>query len=285
MGHGSGIGRAAMRLGKLGGMTYTAPKPPVPETAVLTEDRGHVRILTLNRPERRNALDLADRGALLAALEEADSDTGARALVLTGAGPVFSAGGDIASMSPDPEVARIRLDTVNRIARQMLTAGTPVVAAVEGGAYGLGLSLSCACDTVVAGRGADFAASFARIGLVADTGLFYSLPKRVGAARARQLLMNARTVPAEEAERIGLADEVVDDGAALERAVAVAARLARWSAPMVAATRRILSQPDQSLEALLAAEAEAQIELLAGPESAEGRAAFLERRRADFVDP
>ncbi|WP_460747199.1 enoyl-CoA hydratase/isomerase family protein [Nocardiopsis oceani] len=266
-------------------MNHTTPHPDVSGPAVLAEDRGHVRILTLNRPGRRNALDLDDRGAFLAALEEADADPGVRALVLTGAPPVFSAGGDISSMSPDPEVSRVRLDLVNRIARQMLTAGTPVVAAVEGGAYGLGLSLSCACDTVVAGRGADFAASFARIGLVADTGLFHSLPMRVGAARARQLLMNARAVSAEEAEGIGLVDEVVDDGAALERAVAVAGRLARWSAPMVAATRRILAQPDQSLDALLAAEAEAQTELLAGPEFAEGRAAFLERRRADFVNP
>lgn len=266
-------------------MTHEIPDAAAPDPAVLVEDRGHVRVLTLNRPGRRNALDLADRRELLAALEAADADPGVRALVLTGVAPVFSAGGDITSMSPDPEVARIRLDVVNAIARQLVTGDTPVVAAVEGGAFGLGLSLACACDTVVAGRDAVFAASFARIGLVADTGLFHTLPARVGPARTRQLLLTARSVPAEEAERIGLVDELVADGAALEGAVEAAEHLARLSAPMVAATRRVLAQPDRSLEGLLAAEAREQIGLLAGAEFAEGRAAFLERRRADFVNP
>ncbi|MER6941040.1 enoyl-CoA hydratase/isomerase family protein, partial [Nocardioides sp. NPDC000441] len=99
--------------------------------AVRVEDRGHVRILTLDRPERRNALDLADRLDLLTALRAADHE--ARAVVLTGAGSVFSAGGDIRSMSQDRDVARQRLDVVNAVVRQLVTGDRPVIAAVEGG--------------------------------------------------------------------------------------------------------------------------------------------------------
>jgi len=250
-------------------------------SGVLVRDEGPVRIITLNRPERRNALDLPDRADLLDAL--VDADRTARAIVLTGAAPTFSSGGDIRSMSADPEVGRRRLDLVNAVARQMITSSTPLVAAVEGGAFGLGLSLACATDLVVAGRSARFAASFARIGLVPDTGLCYTLPQRVGRARARQLLLTARTVDSSEAVQLGLVDELVDDGEALVRALKLADRLATLSAPMTAGLRRILSQPDQSLEALLAAEAEVQLELFAGPEFAEGRSAFLERRRPDFA--
>jgi 2-(1,2-epoxy-1,2-dihydrophenyl)acetyl-CoA isomerase len=250
-------------------------------SAVRTEDRGHVRILTIDRPERRNALDLQDRVDLLDALTAADRE--ARAIVLTGAGAVFCAGGDIRSMSQDREVARHRLEVVNAVVRQMITGEQPIVAAVEGGAYGLGLALAAACDLVVAGRSATFSTSFAKIGLAPDTGLAYTLPLRVGVGRTRELLLTARTFDAAEALRIGAVETVVDDGAALDRAVEVASRMAELSAPMVSGVRRILGQADQSLEAVLAAEAETQVELLTGPEFAEGRAAFLERRRPDFV--
>lgn len=252
-------------------------------SAVAREDRGRVRVLTLTRPERRNALDLPDRRDLLAELQAADAEPTCRAVVLTGAGEVFSAGGDIRSMSADPDLARERLELVNAVARTMVTMGTPVVAAVEGGAFGLGLSLACASDLVVAGRSARFAASFAKLGLVADTGLFWTLPQRVGAARARALLLTARTVDCPEAERIGLVDEVVDDGAALEHAMALGERLAGFSVAATAALKGVLAQPDSSLEGVLAAEAEVQVRLLGGDDFAEGRQAFLERRRARFA--
>lgn len=251
-------------------------------SAVRTEDRGHVRILTLDRPERRNALDLQDRVDLLDALTAADR--AARAIVLTGTGAVFCAGGDIRSMSQDREVARHRLDVVNAVVRQMVAGDRPIVAAVEGGAFGLGLALAAACDLVVAGRSATFSTSFAKIGLAPDTGLAYTLPLRAGLGRTRELLLTARTFGTEEAERIGVVETVVDDGAALDHAVEVAGRLAELSAPMVSGVRRILGEADQGLEAVLAAEAETQVALLAGPHFAEGRTAFLERRRPDFVN-
>lgn len=250
-------------------------------SAVRHEDHGYVRVLTLDRPERRNALDLQDRRELLDALRAADREV--RAVVLTGAGPIFCAGGDIRSMSQDRTLARERLEVVNAIVRQMLTGDRPVVAAVEGGAYGLGLALVAACDIVVAGRSATFSTSFAKIGLAPDTGLSYTLPLRVGRGRTRELLLTARTFDAAEAEWIGAIETIVDDGTAVERAVQTAARLAQLSAPMVSGVRRLIHQADQSLAGLLAAEADTQVDLLAGRQFAEGRAAFLERRPPDFV--
>ncbi|MEV4643334.1 enoyl-CoA hydratase-related protein [Saccharopolyspora sp. NPDC049357] len=249
-------------------------------SAVVVEDRGPVRVLTIDRPARRNALDLDDRLELLDALKAADRE--ARAIVLTGAGTVFCAGGDIRSMSQDREIARRRLEVVNAVARQMVTGERPIVAAVEGGAFGLGLALAAACDVVVAGRSATFSTSFAKIGLAPDTGLSYTLPLRVGRGRTRELLLTARTFDAAEAERIGLVETLVDNGAALEAATVTATALADSSAPMIAGVRRLLAQPDQSLEGLLAAEADTQVDLLGGPQFAEGRAAFLERRPPDF---
>lgn len=252
-------------------------------TSVLVEDRGAVRVLTLNRPERRNALDLDDRLALAEALVAADRE--ARAIVLTGTAPTFCSGGDIASMTPDPVVGRRRLDAVAAIARAMATSSTPIVTAVEGGAFGLGLALACHSDLVVASRSSRFAASFARIGLAPDTGLFWSLPRRVGPALTRRMVLTACTVDADEALTAGLVDELVEDGTTLERAMALAEELAAVSAPVVAGVRRTLAQPDQTLEGLLEAEAELQLELFGSPEFAEGRAAFFERRPANFADP
>lgn len=249
--------------------------------AILVEDHGPVRVLTLNRPERRNALDLEDRIALFEALVAAEREV--RAIVLTGAAPVFSAGGDIDSMTADPVVGRCRLDTANAIARQLITSSLPIVAAVEGGAFGLGLALVCACDLVVASESSRFAASFVKIGLAPDTGLSWSLPQRVGPAVTRRMLLTACTVHAGEALSTGLVDELVDDGTALERALQLGAELAAMPAPAITGVRRILSQPDQSLEGILAAEAAVQLCLFGTPEFTEGRAAFLERRPADFM--
>jgi 2-(1,2-epoxy-1,2-dihydrophenyl)acetyl-CoA isomerase len=250
-------------------------------SAVLTEDRGYVRIVTLNRPERRNALDMGDRVALLDVLKTTPATT--RALVLSG-GDFFCAGGDIRTMTQDLDVARERLEVINDVVRVIITGDLPVVAAVEGGAIGLGFGLALACDFVVAGRSSTFAASFAKIGLGPDTGLSYSLPLRVGQARTRELLMTARKVPAPEAVAMGAIDEVVDDGQALTAALERADQLATLSSPMVAAVRRLLIQPDRSIEAMLATEQDVQLELFATAEFREGQDAFRERRSPDFID-
>lgn len=250
--------------------------------AVRVEDRGAVRVLTLDRPRRRNALDLDDRRDVVAAIGEAERAPGCRAVVLTGAGGVFSAGGDIRSMSQDPEVAALRLDVVNELARAVATSPLPLVAAVEGGAFGLGLALAAACDFVVAARDARFVASFARLGLTADTGLAWSLAQRVGPGRAKELILLADEVPAPEAHRIGLVSALAEPGEALERAMAVAGRLAAAAPGAVAGTKRIFAATAGGLEEVLAEEKRVQVGLLAGDDFAEGRDAFLVGRPPRF---
>ncbi|RNF78230.1 enoyl-CoA hydratase/isomerase family protein [Streptomyces botrytidirepellens] len=250
---------------------------------VLVAQDGPVRTLTLNRPSRRNALDLDDRRVLLAALLDAEGDHSCRAVVLTGAQGVFCAGGDIRSMSRDRDVARARLAVVNDIARALVRSPKPVVAAVESGAFGLGLSLAAASDYVVAAADARFVASFAKLGLTADTGLFWSLSQRIGPGRAKELILLAGELTAERAHRMGLVSEVVPGTEVLERAMERAGQLAAASPAMVAGTKKIFAQERQDLESVLAAEAEIQVELLAGDDFAEGRAAFLERRAPTFT--
>ncbi|MEV0642959.1 enoyl-CoA hydratase/isomerase family protein [Streptomyces sp. NPDC050619] len=251
--------------------------------AVLVAQDGPVRTLTLNRPGRRNALDLDDRRALRAALSEAENDHTCRAVVLTGAHGVFCAGGDIRSMSQDPEVARARLAVINDIARALVHCPKPVIAAVEGGAFGLGLSLAAASDYVVAAEDARFVASFAKIGLTADTGLSWSLSQRVGPGRAKELILFADELTADQAHRMGLVSEVVPGEEVMGRAMERAGQLAAASPAMVAGTKRIFAQERQDLESILAAEAEVQAELLAGDDFAERRAAFLDRRTPTFT--
>ena len=243
--------------------------------AILISDHGNVRVITLNNARRRNALDLKARIALVDALRVAETE--ARAVVLTGAGGFFCAGGDIRSMSDDPHVAQERLDALAMLADQLVRSTVPVVAAVEGGAYGAGLSLVSAATYVVSSASASFEASFGRIGLGPDTGLSWTLPRRIGHAKTRQMLMLALTLDGSSAREAGLVDEVVDDDLVLARAREVATRLSELSAPMVAGVNRLMAEDHASVGAATAAEARLQIALLGTPESLALRTRFIGR--------
>ena len=252
--------------------------------AQLTAQHGPVRVITFNRPERRNAIDIPDRRALLGALRDAFSDPGTRAVVFTGAGKVFCAGGDITSMDADAATLDKRLDLAGELARLFVGAPLPLVSAVNGGAYGLGMSIAAACDVVVCDDTARFASSFGRLGLVADTGLAWTLTQRVGRSRAREIILTSRTVSTDEAHRLGLVDEVAPTSSLMDRALETAQHLATQSAPMVAATRELFADPDFNLETVLHHEKSTQLRLLAGGDFREGRAAFAERRTPKFTD-
>lgn len=250
---------------------------------VLTHDDGAVRRLTLNLPEKRNAIDLELRVVLAAALRAAAADPGVRAIVLNGAGEHFCGGGDIGSMARMPaEGARPRVAAMQDLARAVLTCPTPVVAAVEGAAAGAGLALAAACDRVVAAADARFHAAFPKVGLAGDNGIFWSLPRRVGIARARQLLLFAETLDAAEAHRIGLVDAVVEPGGALEAAQADARRLAEAPPGALAAIKALIHRLPADAETVLAAELDAQTALFDSDDFAEGVAAFRERRTPVF---
>jgi enoyl-CoA hydratase/carnithine racemase len=249
------------------------------ESPVLVEDSGPVWTITINRAHKRNALDLDDRRALISALRSAESSEPCRTVILTGAGPVFSAGGDIAAMTADPAAGRVRLAVVSDLVRSIAGNAKPIIAAVEGGAFGLGLSLAAACDSIVAARDARFVASFGALGLVADGGLHWSLAQRVGAARAKELILYATELTADRAETLGLVSEVVESGTAAARAKVRAQAFLHTSAPMVAATKSIFAQGDFSLDAVLEAEMCAQLRLLNTDEFRLRQKRFLNRRR------
>lgn len=250
---------------------------------VRIEDRGAVRVLTLNRPHRKNAIDMELRVALAEALEAAAGNKEVRAVVLTGAGGAFCSGGDISSMArlPRPE-ARERAETAQRVVRTIWTMPQPVLAAVEGPAYGAGTALAAACDRIVSASDATYSTTFTSVGLAGDMGIYASLPLRVGTARARQMLMLPSPVSGEEALAIGLVDSLVEHGTALEHAMQDAERLAAGPAQALGVIKRMLSGAPRDPHAILDLEAENQADLWVSADFAEGVSAFQEKRAARF---
>lgn len=248
---------------------------------MLRQDRdGATAVLILDHPERRNALAVPMRQALADALERIEADRDVRATVLTGAGGTFCAGGDVSGMdATDLAAGRERFRLTHRLVRLMVKGSKPLVAAVEGWCVGAGLSLALCCDTVVAAEDARFAAGFGKLGLIADLGLLHTLPARVGQGRARQILLYGETLPAADAERIGLVDRLAPPGGALDAALA-RARLFHGAAPLpVAYTRQHLAA---GLDAVLDWEREVQSALFLTADHAEGKAAFLAKRPPVF---
>jgi 2-(1,2-epoxy-1,2-dihydrophenyl)acetyl-CoA isomerase len=241
-----------------------------------------VATLTLDNPGSLNSLDNTTRPAFLAALRRVMDDDGCVAVILTGANGNFCAGGDIASMPTVPSGIRARLGEMHDIVRLIHSGPKPVVTAVDGVAFGSGFALACASDWIIASHDARFGCTFGKIALIADTGLFWTLPHRVGPSQARQILLENKRIPLEDGLRIGLINEVCSSADLLARA-GVWASAFRGTAPgAVAATKKMLSSSAGSLDELLAAELETQITLLASENFAEGRKAFFEKRSPHF---
>ncbi len=249
---------------------------------VLTGDRGAVRVVTLNRPEVRNAIDVPLRVALADVLEEAAAATGVRCIVLTGAGGSFCSGGDISSMvRQSREQTLPRAEAAARVVRAIWGTPKPVVAAVEGSAFGAGTALALACDRVVAASDAVFSTSFSAVGLAGDMGIFASLPARIGAGRAKQLMMLPRRLSGVEAGSLGLVDEVVEPGTSLEHALADAEHLAAGPPLALGAIKKMLAEPRSPYE-VLDLEVQTQADLFDTEDFAEGVAAFHEKRTPVF---
>ena len=215
-----------------------------------------VAIVTLNRPEVRNAINDALRAELVALLERVAADEGVRAVVLTGKGKAFCAGGDITGMkerlkAPVGQVAfngwRRQGQTHKSVA---LLHGMPkvVIAAVNGAAAGLGCDMALACDFILASEQAVFTMSFVKRGLVSDGGGMYFLPRRVGLPRAKELIFTGRLVDAKEALAIRLADRVTSPDMLIADAVAWARELSQASSASIAFSKAILDRTFESTE-------------------------------------
>ena len=252
---------------------------------ILVENRPGYRLVTLNRPERLNALTVEMADALVAALDAASADKSCRAVLLTGAGRGFCAGQDLTAIAgAGPAEIAALLDRYHPAIRKMRELPLPVIAAVNGVAAGAGANLALACDIVLAARSAVFVQAFARIGLVPDCGGTWFLPRLVGAARARALAMLADPLPAAAAAEWGMIWRAVDDDRLMPEAHALTARLAGGPTAAFALIKRALDQSaSNGLEEQLDVERRLQAEAAATPDHAEGVRAFLDKRPAVFT--
>jgi 2-(1,2-epoxy-1,2-dihydrophenyl)acetyl-CoA isomerase len=226
---------------------------------------------------------------LRTALDNAEADRSCRALILTGAGRGFCAGQDLSDgvftpgETPDLTVTIER--DYNPLVRQLRRLRMPVIGAVNGVAAGAGANLALCCDIVVAARGASVIQAFSKIGLVPDCGGTWLLPRLVGRARALGLAMTGDKLAAEEAVRIGLIWQCVDDAALAETVAALALRLAAMPSRALAETRRVIDTAmPLDFDAAITLEADAQRELGRAHDFGEGVAAFFARRTPVFKD-
>ncbi|AEA24650.1 enoyl-CoA hydratase-related protein [Pseudonocardia benzenivorans] len=248
----------------------TAPATP---HRVTTERRGHVLLVRMERPAKRNAVDAAMTAALDAALNDLEDDPDLWCGVLSGGPGMFCAGTDLAGGAGEPTPRGGNYGVVRRV------RSTPLVAAVEGIAYGGGFEIVLACDVVVAGRSARFALPEVARGLVANCGALFRAPRPLPLTVAKQMLLTGQPIGAQRAFDLGLVSELVDDGAAEDAAVALAEQICANSPVAVRATLRavdaVAGLPD---ERGWTATAVAGVAIADSADRAEGIAAFLEKR-------
>jgi 2-(1,2-epoxy-1,2-dihydrophenyl)acetyl-CoA isomerase len=256
--------------------------------SILFSIDGGIARLTLNRPDRLNSFTDAMHAEVRDALGKVKTDGSVRVLLLTGAGRGFCAGQDLADRAVAPGAAPVDLgDSVehyyNPLVRTLRALPLPVVCAVNGVAAGAGANLALACDLVVAARSASFIEPFCKLGLIPDTGGTYSLPRRIGMARALGVALLGDKIPAEQAAAWGLIWQCVDDAefpAVVDRLLA---QLAAGPTRGFARTKEALyASLHNSLDAQLDLERDFMRELGASDDYREGVAAFMEKRTPAF---
>lgn len=243
-----------------------------------------VGIVTMDRPEKLNALTVAMREALGTAFETAARDPGVRAVLLQARGKAFCASGDVSKMGNfTASSGRELLKLAHRMVRNLANIEKPVVAATRGAVAGIGWSMALACDAVIASDTARFTQVFRHVGLVPDGGAIYFLTQHLGLLRAKELVYSGRRIDAQEALSLGLVNRVVADGELDQVALDYARELAKGPTFALGVAKKIFKmmyQPD--LETLLDAEAWAQGLALMTEDHKEGVQAFFDKRKAEF---
>ena len=246
-----------------------------------------VATITLNRPDRLNAINTQLAEELTSSLAAAGEDTSVRCVILTGAGRGFCAGldlGDIPTNNGAFDPATTLRTVFHPIVQTIVKIEKPVVAAVNGTAAGAGASLALACDLRIASEKASFLQAFVRIGLVPDSGSTYFLPRMVGYARALELAMLGEVVDAERASALGLVTRVVPHDALMSETGEVARRLAEGPTFAIALTRKaMIFGGNTDFESALDYEADLQSLAARSADAIEGIAAFTEKRKPTFV--
>ena len=258
------------------------------ETPILSETRAGYRVVTLNRPDKLNAFNEAMHQALRKAIEDAEADEDCRALLITGAGRGFCTGQDLSDRLAKPGETVVLGGALeahyNPLVRKLRALPFPVVAAVNGVAAGAGCNIALACDIVIASLKATFIQSFARVGLVPDSGGTWFLPRLVGDARARGLALLAQDLTAEKAASWGLIWRAVEDEVLMHEATRICEHFALAPTQGLALIKRALNaSATNTLDAQLDLERDFQRAASLTPDYVEGVRAFMEKRKANFT--
>ncbi len=255
------------------------------DATVLTETRGHVGLITLNRPKQLNALNDALMDALGAALKAFDADPAIGCMVVTGSDKAFAAGADITAMAKKTFPASYAEDFITRNWEAMMQIRKPVLAAVRGFALGGGCELAMMCDLIVAADNAQFGQPEIKLGIIPGAGGTQRLTRAVGKAKAMDLILTGRMMDAHEAERSGLVARVVPLQQTLTEAVAMAETIAGFSQASVLMAKESVNRAfESSLSEGLRFERRLFQSLFATADQKEGMAAFLEKRKPLFTN-
>jgi 2-(1,2-epoxy-1,2-dihydrophenyl)acetyl-CoA isomerase len=261
-----------------------ADQPPI-----VVDSRPGYRVITLNRPQRLNAFTEDMHLGLRAALDEAQADPACRALLLTGAGRAFCAGGDVKSMAEGGEQrsaaeATARLRSRMEVSRILHELPKPTIAMINGPAAGAGLALALACDLRIAGASARLVTAFVRVGFSGDFGGSFFLTRLVGTAKARELYFTGRPVEADEALSLGLVNRVVPDEQLHDVTMELARSLAHGPAVALALMKRNMNCAESGgLAELLDMEAAHQVQTARTEDHRQAAKAFVEKRAPVFV--
>ena len=257
-------------------------------SSVLVSVEAGVETITLNRPDKLNALNPEMHKLLRAALERAQDEPAIRAILLTGAGRGFCTGQDLSERDTSPGAAPIDLSVslgsnYNPLVRRMRELPKPIVCAVNGVAAGAGANIALACDIVIAARSASFIQAFSKLGLVPDAGGTYFLPRLIGTARAMGIALLAEKMSAEQAEQWGLIWKAVDDARLADEANNLARTLASGPTKGYGLLKKAMyASPGNSLDAQLDLERDLQREAGFSEDYREGVTAFKEKRTPRF---
>ena len=252
------------------------------------ERHEEIGVVCLNRPEARNTLNMEMREELRIALEGLARDGAVKAIVITGKGTAFCAGGDLGDLRAigdfKPFQGRQRMQSGHRLILALRNLEKPVLAAVNGPAFGAGWSLAMACDLVVASSTARFSLSFVKMGLIPDCGCLYLLPRAIGLPKAKELIMTGRVVEAVEARALGLVNKVVPPEKLFPEALALARELAQGPPLALGLLKKMVNWTfEKDFLTLLEEEALAQDLCFQTEDHREGVRAFFEKRKPEFT--
>lgn len=257
---------------------------------LLVEDRGPVRLLTLNQPDMFNPLDFDSGPELVRALELAQREPGVRAVVITGAGRAYAAGGNVRLMADlvnnDGDIEQFFSNLAYILARTMVTLRRlrlPVIAAVNGPVAGGGLAWALGCDLIVASEKARFDPAYIRIAVSPDGGAATMVSRLIGHKRASEFFLLGKVISAAEALEWGMINRMAPPEEVLDTALGLANELANGPAEALAATKELLNQAVfGDLEGLMEQERQSIMRLTQQPDFAEGIRAFFEKRKPEF---